>query len=75
MVSVISSFHGKFTSSFTFGLYTMERNPTTVLCAVEGLVREVPLPDTSGLYTQVRNLTSVLIAVKLLPVRRGCRDI
>ena len=60
---------------YTFGLYTMVRNPTSVLCAVEGLVREVPLPSTSGLYTQGRNLTSALIAVKLLPVRRVCRDI
>ena len=53
----------------------MERSPTTVLCAVEGLVREVPLPGTSGLYTQGRNLTSALIAVKLFPVSRVWRSI
>ena len=41
----------KLTSSFTFELYTMARSPTSVLCAVEGLVREVPLPVTSGMYT------------------------
>ena len=72
---VDKTLHRKLTSSFTFELYTTVRSPTSVLCAVEGLVREVPLPSTSGLYTQVRNLTSALIAVKLLPVRRVCRDI
>ena len=55
---------------YTFGLYTMVRNPTSVLCAVEGLVREVPLPVTSGVYTTERSGTRVLIAVKLLTVSR-----
>ena len=55
---------------YTFGLYTMVRNPTSVLCAVEGLVREVPLPATSGVYTTERSGTRVLSAVKLLTVSR-----
>ena len=55
---------------YTFGLYTMVRNPTSVLCAVEGLVREVPLPVTSGVYTTERSGTRALIAVKLLTVSR-----
>ena len=55
---------------YTFGLYTMVRNPTSVLCAVEGLVREVPLPVTSGVYTTERSGTRVLSAVKLLTVSR-----
>ena len=53
---------------YTFGLYTMVRNPTSVLCAVEGLVREVPLPDIFELYTMVRNLISALFVEKLLPI-------
>ena len=104
MLIVVKTFHGRLVSSYTFGLhtmvrnltnvlcvrkdlvraspfaptfglYTMTRSPTSVLCAVEGLVREVPLPVTSGVYTTERSGTRVLIAVKLLPVRRVCRDI
>ena len=55
---------------YTFGLYTMVRSPTSVRCAVEGLVREVPLPATSGVYTTERSGTRGMIAVKLSPVSR-----
>ena len=67
---MVNIFQRDGTLVYTFGLYTMVRNPTSVLCAVEGLVREVPLPATSGVYTTERSGTRVLSAVKLLTVSR-----
>ena len=67
---VIRSFHGKFTSSFTFGLYTMARNTTAVLCVGEGLGGASILDAICDLYTTVRSLTPVLIAEKLSLISR-----
>ena len=70
VVFVVKILHRKQTSTYTSWAYTRERNPMSVLCAAEGLVRVTPLDDIFGVYTTVRRGTNVLIVVKLLPVSR-----
>ena len=49
-----------------YGVYTMVRSPTSVLCVGEGLDGASILDTIFGPCTMVRNLTNVLIAVKPL---------
>ena len=64
MLIVVKTFHGRLVSSYTFGLHTMVRNLTNVLCVRKDLVRASPLPVTSGVYTMERSNTGGLCVTK-----------